>query len=160
MRGSNWYHSSWIYCSSCLMFVGCGIRFPMRSLRILQTFSIGLRSGDCDGHANDRTPCSLFHLFTKNALRARAPSSWNIGLRNQRFIHFQNGKCLFWSTLIYFSWFMVPWMVTIGLNLFQQKYAHIINDPPPNLIVGAIPIFIEFSCFVLRILRSRDHCQS
>ena len=55
---------------------------------------------------------------------------------------------------------MVPSIVTIGPNLSLQQHAHIINDPPPNLIVGAIPIVIEFSCFVLRILRSHDRCHS
>jgi len=160
MRGSNWFHSSWIYWSSCCKFVGCGIRFLMRSLRILQTFSIGLRSGDWAGHDKERIPCSCFQLLTDIALWARAPSSWNTGLRWSRFIRFQNDNKLSRSISIYFSWFTEPSMDIIGPNLSQQKHAHIIKHPPPNLIVGAIPTWIALSCVVLLILRSRDPYQS
>src|SRR5262249_31298868 len=128
----------------------------MRSLSIFQRFSIGLRSGDCTGHDRERILCSPFQMLTEIALWARAPSSWNIGLRYRRFIRFQNGKVLFSTISMYFFWSTEPSMVMIGPNLSQKKHAHIIKDPPPNLIVGEIPWRLGFSCLVLLYLRSCD----
>ena len=122
-------HSSCSATASCWSVCGCRWRCRTRRSRVSHRCSIGLRSGDLEGHGKTLTLEFCRKVIVARAVWGRALSCWNI--------------CLCWSiigrrwgrnTWSMYRWAVrFPWMITKCDFWLYEMAPQTITLPPPNL---------------------------
>ena len=100
---------------------------------MLHKFSIGLMSGDCDGHGNTVIFSSLKNCFTARAVYFGSLSFWKI---KSSLIYLRaKGNIVILSMSMYWKRSIIPLIRHIGPGPPRERHAHTITFPPPCLRV-------------------------
>ena len=100
---------------------------------MLHKFSIGLMSGDCDGHDSTVIYSSSKNCFTTPAVCFGSLSFWK--MKSPFTLLRAKGNIVFMSMFMYWKQSIIPLIRHIGPGPLREKHAHTITFLPPCLRV-------------------------